>query len=124
MRWPLALGVAGLAEQRRQQVDELFAAFALRVVERMRRAVEEFLGQRLRQRFEHQRRIVATREHALSAFQFTLAQRFSLRVQSADERRHEVFGVRVRVAQPDKPSERVFKAGMAADVLIPLRETP
>jgi multidrug resistance efflux pump len=35
-------------------------------------------------------------------------------VQSADERRHQVFGVKVRVPNP----EGVFKAGMAADVLV------
>jgi multidrug resistance efflux pump len=35
-------------------------------------------------------------------------------VQSADERRHQVFAVKVRVANP----EGVFKAGMAADVLL------
>jgi multidrug resistance efflux pump len=37
-------------------------------------------------------------------------------VQSADERRHQVFGVRVRVDDP----QGVFKAGMAADVWLPL----
>jgi multidrug resistance efflux pump len=35
-------------------------------------------------------------------------------VQSADERRHQVFAVKVRVANP----EGVFKAGMAADVVL------
>jgi multidrug resistance efflux pump len=38
-------------------------------------------------------------------------------VQSVDERRHQVFGVKVRVADPDG----VFKSGMAADVVLPLR---
>jgi multidrug resistance efflux pump len=38
-------------------------------------------------------------------------------VQSADERRHQVFGVKVRVANPDG----VFKSGMAAEVLLPLQ---
>jgi multidrug resistance efflux pump len=38
-------------------------------------------------------------------------------VQSADERRHQVFGVKVRVANPDG----IFKAGMAAEVTLPLR---
>src|SRR5207248_7381023 len=37
-------------------------------------------------------------------------------VQSADERRHQVFGVKVRVADP----EGVFKSGMAAEVFLPL----
>ncbi len=37
-------------------------------------------------------------------------------VQSMEERRHQVFGVRVRVADP----EGIFKSGMAADVVIPL----
>ena len=45
-------------------------------------------------------------------------------VQSADERRHQVFGVKVRVAQPDDPSERIFKSGMAAEVVVPLHEAP
>jgi multidrug resistance efflux pump len=38
-------------------------------------------------------------------------------VQSADERQHEVFAVKVRVANPD----RVLKSGMAAAVILPLR---
>jgi hypothetical protein len=33
-------------------------------------------------------------------------------VQSVDERRHQVFGIKVRVADP----QGVFKAGMAAEV--------
>jgi multidrug resistance efflux pump len=37
-------------------------------------------------------------------------------VQSVDERRHQVFGVRIRVAD----NQGVFKSGMAADVYIPL----
>jgi multidrug resistance efflux pump len=37
-------------------------------------------------------------------------------VQSVDERRHQVFGVRVRVADP----KGVFKSGMAAEVLLPV----
>lgn len=45
-------------------------------------------------------------------------------VQSADERRHQVFGVKVRVTQPDEPSERIFKSGMAAEVIVPLHEAP
>jgi hypothetical protein len=38
-------------------------------------------------------------------------------VQSADERRHQVFGIKVRVANP----EGIFKSGMAAEVVLPLR---
>jgi multidrug resistance efflux pump len=38
-------------------------------------------------------------------------------VQSADERRHQVFGVKVRVPNP----EGIFKSGMAAEVIVPLR---
>lgn len=38
-------------------------------------------------------------------------------VQSADERRHQVFGVKVRVDNP----EGVFKSGMAAEVVLPLK---
>src|SRR5262249_20982654 len=41
-------------------------------------------------------------------------------VQSADERRHQVFGVKVRVANPDG----LFKSGMAAEVVMPLRTEP
>ena len=37
-------------------------------------------------------------------------------VQSVDERRHQVFGVRVRVDDP----QGIFKSGMAAEVVIPL----
>jgi multidrug resistance efflux pump len=39
-------------------------------------------------------------------------------VQSVDERRHQVFGVRVRVADP----QGVFKSGMAAEVTVPLTD--
>jgi HlyD family secretion protein len=41
-------------------------------------------------------------------------------VQSADERRHQVFAIKVRVPNPDG----IFKAGMAAEVRVPLREAP
>lgn len=41
-------------------------------------------------------------------------------VQSIDERRHQVFGVKVRVDDP----EGVFKAGMAAEVFVPLNPAP
>jgi multidrug resistance efflux pump len=37
-------------------------------------------------------------------------------VQSIDERRHQVFAVKVRVADP----EGIFKSGMAAEVFVPL----
>jgi multidrug resistance efflux pump len=37
-------------------------------------------------------------------------------VQSPDERRHQVFGVKVRVADP----QGIFKSGMAAEVRVPL----
>lgn len=43
-------------------------------------------------------------------------------VQSIDERRFQVFGVKVRVAQPDEPGLQVFKSGMAAEVILPLEE--
>jgi multidrug resistance efflux pump len=39
-------------------------------------------------------------------------------VQSVDERRHQVFGIKVRVSDP----EGVFKSGMAAAVYMPLAE--
>jgi multidrug resistance efflux pump len=39
-------------------------------------------------------------------------------VQSADERKHQVFGVKVRVADP----QGVFKSGMAAEVTIPMSD--
>jgi multidrug resistance efflux pump len=39
-------------------------------------------------------------------------------VQSLDERRHQVFGIKVRVDN----SEGVFKSGMAAEVFVPLKE--
>jgi HlyD family secretion protein len=41
-------------------------------------------------------------------------------VQSADERRHQVFAIKVRVADPGG----IFKAGMAAEVTVPLAEAP
>jgi HlyD family secretion protein len=39
-------------------------------------------------------------------------------VQSIDERRHQVFGIKVRVTDP--AAERVFKSGMAATVYVPM----
>jgi multidrug resistance efflux pump len=39
-------------------------------------------------------------------------------IQSADERRNQVFAVKIRVANP----EGIFKAGMAAEVTVPLAE--
>jgi HlyD family secretion protein len=41
-------------------------------------------------------------------------------VQSADERRHQVFGVKVRVPEP----KGVFKSGMAATVTLPIEGNP
>jgi multidrug resistance efflux pump len=41
-------------------------------------------------------------------------------VQSVDERRHQVFGIKVHVNDPAS----VFKAGMAAEVTIPLEPAP
>src|SRR5262249_33767639 len=39
-------------------------------------------------------------------------------VQSPDERRHQVFGIKVRVADP----QGIFKSGMAAEVIVPLAQ--
>jgi multidrug resistance efflux pump len=39
-------------------------------------------------------------------------------VQSVDERRHQVFAIKVRVADPDG----IFKSGLAAEVLLPVEE--
>jgi multidrug resistance efflux pump len=41
-------------------------------------------------------------------------------VQSADERKHQVFAVKVRVDN----HEGIFKSGMAADVIVPLAASP
>jgi HlyD family secretion protein len=41
-------------------------------------------------------------------------------VQTPDERSHQVFGLKVRVPDP----QGIFKAGMAAEVELPLREEP
>ncbi len=49
--------------------------------------------------------------HIASASEFT-----PRNVQTIDERRHQVFGFKVRVADP----QGVFKSGMAADVWLPL----
>jgi hypothetical protein len=43
-------------------------------------------------------------------------------VQSADERKHQVFAVKVRVQQPENPQDRIFKSGLAAQVVLPLEE--
>jgi multidrug resistance efflux pump len=40
-------------------------------------------------------------------------------VQSADERKHQVFGIKVRVDDP----HGIFKSGMAAEVIVPLQES-
>lgn len=45
-------------------------------------------------------------------------------VQSADERRHQVFGIKVQVKQPADPNQRIFKSGMAAEVTVPLQAAP
>src|SRR5262249_49962808 len=58
------------------------------------------------------RRFAGTVEQIAAESEFT-----PRNVQSADERRHQVFGVKVRVANP----EGVFKSGMAAEVTLPLR---
>ena len=52
-----------------------------------------------------------------SVVQIASISEFTLRnVQSISERRHQVFGVKVRVADP----QGVFKSGMAAEVLFRL----
>jgi multidrug resistance efflux pump len=50
--------------------------------------------------------------HIESASEFT-----PRNVQSADERRHQVFGIKVQVLDP----QGIFKSGMAAEVTLPLR---
>jgi membrane fusion protein YbhG len=51
-------------------------------------------------------------------WQISSASEFTPRnVQSADERRHQVFGIKVHVPDP----EGIFKSGMAAQVYIPLK---
>lgn len=50
--------------------------------------------------------------HIASASEFT-----PRNVQTIDERRHQVFGFKVRVAD----TQGVFKSGMAADVIVPLK---
>jgi multidrug resistance efflux pump len=57
------------------------------------------------------RRFVGKVVHIGSESEFT-----PRNVQSVDERRHQMFGVRVRVADP----QGAFKSGMAAEVTIPL----
>jgi multidrug resistance efflux pump len=59
------------------------------------------------------RRFVGEVTHVASESEFT-----PRNVQSVDERRHQVLGVRVRVADP----QGVFKSGMAADVYVPLHD--
>jgi multidrug resistance efflux pump len=41
-------------------------------------------------------------------------------IQSIDERRHQVFAVRVRVQQPEDPKARIFRSGLAAEVELQL----
>lgn len=43
-------------------------------------------------------------------------------VQSVDERRHQVFGIKVQIQQPTEPGKQIFKSGMAAEVTLPLSE--
>jgi multidrug resistance efflux pump len=53
-----------------------------------------------------------------TVLQINSASEFTPRnVQSVDERKHQVFGVRIRVAD----NQGVFKSGMAADVYVPLQ---
>ncbi len=53
--------------------------------------------------------------------QISSASEFTPRnVQSVDERRHQVFGVRIQVTD----NQGVFKSGMAADVYVPLQPPP
>jgi hypothetical protein len=59
------------------------------------------------------RRFVGEVTHVSSESEFT-----PRNVQSVDERRHQVFGVRVRVAD----TQGVFKSGMAAEVFVPLHD--
>jgi multidrug resistance efflux pump len=70
------------------------------------------LGQRVEVRIDGYagKRFVGTVEQIASESEFT-----PRNVQSADERRHQVFGVKVRVANPDG----LFKSGMAAEVALP-----
>jgi multidrug resistance efflux pump len=59
------------------------------------------------------RRFPGTVVHVAGESEFT-----PRNVQSVDERRHQVFGVKVRVADP----EGIFKSGLAAEVLLPVEE--
>jgi multidrug resistance efflux pump len=70
------------------------------------------LGQEVEVRVEGYagKRFAGTVEQIASESEFT-----PRNVQSADERRHQVFGVKVRVPNPDG----FFKSGMAAEVAIP-----
>ncbi len=57
------------------------------------------------------------RRFAGTVMQIAAVSEFTPRnVQSPDERRHQVFGVKVRVADP----QGVFKSGMSAEVVVPL----
>jgi multidrug resistance efflux pump len=59
------------------------------------------------------RRFIGTVAQVASESEFT-----PRNVQSADERRHQVFGIKVRVDNP----EGIFKSGMAAQVYIPMEK--
>jgi HlyD family secretion protein len=61
------------------------------------------------------RRIPGTIDQIASVSEFT-----PRNVQSVDERRHQVFAVKVKVDNRDQ----IFKSGMAAEVTIPLAEAP
>ncbi len=61
------------------------------------------------------RRIPGTIDQIASVSEFT-----PRNVQSVDERRHQVFAVKVKVDNRDQ----VFKSGMAAEVTIPVAEAP
>ena len=70
----------------------------------------------------NQKVAVTVDSHPGTLFEGEVIQRASIseftprNVQSLDERRHQVFGVKIRVTDP----EGVFSAGMAAEVRIPL----
>jgi hypothetical protein len=59
------------------------ALVALGTVQRLLRAVQEFGGQALRQRFQHGVDVFALGQHLAGAFQFGQAQRFAVFVQVA-----------------------------------------
>lgn len=63
------------------------------------------------------------RSFAGTVFQIASESEFTPRnVQSVDERRHQVFAVKLRVPQPADPRNQVFKSGLAAEVFLNLHE--